>query len=1496
MSDDLLITPGSRKQEFKDSSGNVDAKIETDSNGNLTITNPGGDISIGDTTADIFVGDGANNVDIVFEQNGEIRGTSGVTITLGASGSNVAMATDLSLGTNDITNVGTITAANLNITGTTTTVNSTNTTLTDNIIELNSGLTGANTKDIGFIFERGSTGSNAAFIWDESADRFTVITTTGTAADNTLSGTVANFQAGSFYGNGANLTSLNASNISSGTVADARIAASSITQHTDSKYLRSNDTDTATGLITLGNGVIITKASSDQNTSQDSASIPDTTGPEIVKFQGSYTDGKYTTEFAKVDRSGNLPLYVRQSKGTANSFTNIARFGDHGQSNGTDVFAVFGGARVGGRVTADNLTLNSLSGQSSEATALMINGSNVVGTRELGSNAFNSTTIPTNNNQLTNGAGYLTSVPNHSAALLTSGTVPAARIAHNTFDIGDTTAETGRSVHETGIYTFNRNNGTLGTGTESAYYSVLAWGQGTGGSAQLASKWTSNWDKLYFRSLRDTTDNWSDWREIYHTSHKPTYTELGTMAYSNLTGTPTIPTNNNQLTNGAGYITGNQTITLGGDVSGSGTTSITVAITDDSHFHHRLDSTDDRDMKPSTSGIATAVQAIKPFFSSYGGMTGSGNSTYLDVLALDTYSDSSGGGPSAITFKKGNGSGNPEMHIWHAAWNATTWGAGQRVFADNYHPNADTLTTARTIAGTSFNGSANININFDNLSAKASGTGTYSTSGVLQAGRGSGGVSLTVNDGYGNANVTFNHASGVPEQNGQSARIETNTDNTSSFGQMVFEVSSSDVTSGVAVTLTEAMTVNPTTIDIPYQLRHKGDNNTHLQFDSDRIRLTAGNVVKFDSNNTYLTSHQDISGKVDIGSGFSDNRVLTAANSDTAQGESNLTFNGSTLAVTGDITTGVLQLGAGNSTAGIFRTGSGMAGLHFTTAGVLPTDNAGAVNNGVMDLGGTSNRFDDIHVNGVHIGSTNTSYDLYNNGTSYFNGAVTVDDELTITNKIIHSGDTDTYFQFHAANQARIVAGNNEITEWRSDRMQMSNKPITFSNWSNFSDDALTDINYATLNAPIHIPAVNIGTANKYLPILQGSAQHTQGYRTNYVFGGYKQGTTGAGWGDGQTGFFMGMGGSDTTPTKEFRFTWDGRIWYTDAGAASYLDFDTANTLKFVADNNQTLVLTSTTATINANLTLAAESSTGGNSIHLPRNGMITFYGDTSTHHAIGSRNQANGEADDILISSYGAVYIDLDSNNNNDSGADFVIGTHNATNLNKFAVSGENGTISQNNKAIIASSGTSLTIGDVTDNDEFDSVLIKAMSGTSSLNVGDSEMTLTGDVLITENIRHAGDVHTRMQFTADRIRLYSGNVEMLDLVEGGTDYVDIIDRVRVTAAGDMICEGDVVAFTTTTVSDINQKENIKPIKDAISKVKRLAGVTFDWKKDKEKSAGIIAQDVEKVLPEIVKQKEDRSGEEFKSVDYNGIIGLLVEGMKEQQEEIEKLKELLENK
>ena len=95
----------------------------------------------------------------------------------------------------------------------------------------------------------------------------------------------------------------------------------------------------------------------------------------------------------------------------------------------------------------------------------------------------------------------------------------------------------------------------------------------------------------------------------------------------------------------------------------------------------------------------------------------------------------------------------------------------------------------------------------------------------------------------------------------------------------------------------------------------------------------------------------------------------------------------------------------------------------------------------------------------------------------------------------------------------------------------------------------------------------------------------------------------------------------------------------------------------------------------NGNVSLKEASQTGGNKIHLPRAGGITFYGDESEHHGIFSRNNANVEADDMLITSYGAVYIDLDSNNNNSSGADFKITRHNSTSTANtiFQVSGEN-------------------------------------------------------------------------------------------------------------------------------------------------------------------------------------------------------------------------------
>ena len=91
--------------------------------------------------------------------------------------------TDQALATSSNVQFGNLTlSGNLTVNGTTSTVASTNTTIADNLIELNSGAA-SNANDTGILIERGSTGDNAIIAWDESADKFTVGTTTATASD-----------------------------------------------------------------------------------------------------------------------------------------------------------------------------------------------------------------------------------------------------------------------------------------------------------------------------------------------------------------------------------------------------------------------------------------------------------------------------------------------------------------------------------------------------------------------------------------------------------------------------------------------------------------------------------------------------------------------------------------------------------------------------------------------------------------------------------------------------------------------------------------------------------------------------------------------------------------------------------------------------------------------------------------------------------------------------------------------------------------------------------------------------------------------------------------------------------------------------------------------------------------------------------------------------------------------------------------------------------------
>lgn len=101
--------------------------------------------------------------------------------------------------------------------------------------------------------------------------------------------------------------------------------------------------------------------------------------------------------------------------------------------------------------------------------------------------------------------------------------------------------------------------------------------------------------------------------------------------------------------------------------------------------------------------------------------------------------------------------------------------------------------------------------------------------------------------------------------------------------------------------------------------------------------------------------------------------------------------------------------------------------------------------------------------------------------------------------------------------------------------------------------------------------------------------------------------------------------------------------------------------------------------------------------------------------------------------------------------------------------------------------------------------------------------------------------------------------------------------------SGILRCNNDIIAFYT---SDINKKSEIYNIENPLILIDSLNGVNFKWKETGEKDVGVIAQDVEKVIPEAVNTREDGT----KAVDYKKIIPLLVECIKDLKKQVDELR------
>jgi len=131
-------------------------------------------------------------------------------------------------------------------------------------------------------------------------------------------------------------------------------------------------------------------------------------------------------------------------------------------------------------------------------------------------------------------------------------------------------------------------------------------------------------------------------------------------------------------------------------------------------------------------------------------------------------------------------------------------------------------------------------------------------------------------------------------------------------------------------------------------------------------------------------------------------------------------------------------------------------------------------------------------------------------------------------------------------------------------------------------------------------------------------------------------------------------------------------------------------------------------------------------------------------------------------------------------------------------------------------------------------------------------------------------------------------------IITGEVGYNVPVEIARFTSFGDLHVNQDVIAYSTT-ISDERLKDNIVTIDNALDKVCELRGVEYDWNassRSGQHDMGVIAQEVEKVFPFIVREKEMPlvDGNTYKTVDYEKLVGVLIEAVKELKQEIEILK------
>jgi hypothetical protein len=160
-----------------------------------------------------------------------------------------------------------------------------------------------------------------------------------------------------------------------------------------------------------------------------------------------------------------------------------------------------------------------------------------------------------------------------------------------------------------------------------------------------------------------------------------------------------------------------------------------------------------------------------------------------------------------------------------------------------------------------------------------------------------------------------------------------------------------------------------------------------------------------------------------------------------------------------------------------------------------------------------------------------------------------------------------------------------------------------------------------------------------------------------------------------------------------------------------------------------------------------------------------------------------------------------------------------------------------------------------------------------------DAEGVVSGSTQITKTLQ---DVTTAGNTTSTSISITNSTTSTSKttgalIVTGG-----------IGTSGDIFAGGDIVAYAS---SDIRLKTNLELISNPLHKINQIGGYSFEWNVDKQsiyrgKDYGVIAQEIEEILPELVDTRENG----YKAVKYDKLVSLLIEGIKDLSKQVEELK------